>query len=115
MRRPRGSLGATGAGDGTPGAVMLGLEGYATETMGPSVARARVDEIPGTHTMGFDNPVDIVVSLRAKEFQSSGNMRVLIQHRGRTCGADTKDDCSVAELMAQAVLGRRCASAARRV
>jgi L-serine dehydratase len=90
MRRPRGSLGATGAGDGTPGAVTLGLEGYATETMGPSVARARVDEIPGgrrmvvagTHTMGFDNPVDIVVSLRAKEFHSNGMMLVSYDEAG---------------------------------
>jgi L-serine dehydratase len=40
-----GSLGATGAGHGTPGAVVLGLEGNAPETVDPAVAKARVEEI----------------------------------------------------------------------
>ena len=40
-----GSLGATGAGHGTPGAVVLGLEGSEPETVDPALAKARVDEI----------------------------------------------------------------------
>jgi L-serine dehydratase len=75
-----GSLGATGAGHGTPGAVVLGLEGCAPETVDPSVARHRVEEISasgqlaltGTHTIGFDDRTDIVMSLRAMDFHSNG-------------------------------------------
>lgn len=75
-----GSLGATGAGHGTPGAVMLGLEDYAPETVDPVLARARVEEIrgdrklllAGTHTIDFDDAADIVLSLRAMDFHSNG-------------------------------------------
>ena len=75
-----GSLGATGAGHGTPGAVMLGLEGCAPETVDPRLARARVEEIrggrklllAGTHTVDFDDAADIVLLLRAMEFHSNG-------------------------------------------
>jgi L-serine dehydratase len=75
-----GSLGATGAGHGTPGAVMLGLEGCAPETVDPRLARARVEEIrggrklllAGSHTIDFDADNDIVLSLRAMEFHSNG-------------------------------------------
>ena len=75
-----GSLGATGAGHGTPGAVMLGLEGCAAETVDPRLARARVEEIrggrklllAGTHTVDFDAAADIVLSLRAMDFHSNG-------------------------------------------
>ncbi len=75
-----GSLGATGTGHGTPGAVMLGLEGCEPETVDPAVARARVEEIragrklhiAGTHTVDFDPSADIVLLLRAMEFHSNG-------------------------------------------
>jgi L-serine dehydratase len=75
-----GSLGATGAGHGTPGAVVLGLEGCEPETVDPAVARARVEEInagrklllAGTHTVDFDSAADIVLSLHAMEFHSNG-------------------------------------------
>jgi L-serine dehydratase len=75
-----GSLGATGAGHGTPGAVMLGLEGCAPETVDPRLARARVEEIQrgrklllaGSHAVDFDETADIVLSLRAMEFHSNG-------------------------------------------
>src|ERR1700738_1824571 len=40
-----GSLGATGAGHGTPGAVVLGLEGSAPETVDPAVAQTRGEEV----------------------------------------------------------------------
>lgn len=40
-----GSLAATGVGHGTPGAVLLGLEGTAPETVDPDVARKRIVEI----------------------------------------------------------------------
>jgi L-serine dehydratase len=75
-----GSLGATGAGHGTPGAVVLGLEGDAPETVDPAHAKVRVEEInaggklllAGTHTIQFDHATDIVLSLRAMDFHSNG-------------------------------------------
>jgi L-serine dehydratase len=75
-----GSLGATGAGHGTPGAVVLGLEGSEPETVDPALAKARVDEInaggklllAGTRTIQFDHTADIVLSLRAMDFHSNG-------------------------------------------
>jgi L-serine dehydratase len=75
-----GSLGATGAGHGTPGAVMLGLEGAAPEKVDPRLAHARVEEIRGgrklllggTHTIDFDADADIVLSLHAMDFHSNG-------------------------------------------
>ena len=75
-----GSLGATGAGHGTPGAVLLGLEGSAPETVDPAEARSRVDAIradrrlrlAGEHPIEFDPGADIVLSLRAMEFHSNG-------------------------------------------
>ena len=75
-----GSLGATGAGHGTPGAVVLGLEGCAPETVDPADARARVVEIGslrrlrlmGECEIDFDMTGDIVLSLHAMEFHSNG-------------------------------------------
>ena len=75
-----GSLGATGAGHGTPGAVVLGLEGTAPETVDPVLAKARVEEVhaggklllAGTHTIDFDHTADIVLSLQAMDFHSNG-------------------------------------------
>ncbi|MGX9788755.1 L-serine ammonia-lyase [Mycobacterium sp. MMS18-G62] len=75
-----GSLGATGAGHGTPGAVMLGLEGYEPETVDPAAARTRVEAIQtdrklllcGVHTVDFNPSDDIVMSLQAMEFHSNG-------------------------------------------
>src|ERR1700741_1340026 len=73
-----GSLGATGAGHGTPGAVILGLEGRSPETVDPVLAKARFEEIhgagklllAGAHTIDFDHASDIVLSLQAMEFHS---------------------------------------------
>ena len=75
-----GSLGATGAGHGTPGAVVLGLEGSAPETVDPVLAKARVEEVhaggklllAGAHTIDFDHTADIVLSLQAMDFHSNG-------------------------------------------
>ncbi|MBP1818364.1 L-serine ammonia-lyase [Mycobacterium sp. OAE908] len=75
-----GSLGATGAGHGTPGAVVLGLEDCEPETVDPVVARGRVEEVntggklqlAGSHTIQFDHSADIVLSLRAMAFHSNG-------------------------------------------
>nr|ABP43303.1 L-serine ammonia-lyase [Mycolicibacterium gilvum PYR-GCK] len=75
-----GSLGATGAGHGTPGAVMLGLEGADPESVDPDEARHRVAEIgerrqlllAGEHAIAFDPAADIVLSLRAMDFHSNG-------------------------------------------
>jgi L-serine dehydratase len=85
-----GSLGATGAGHGTPGAVMLGLEGCAPETVDPGLARARVEEIRsggklllgGSHTIDFDDAADIVLSLRAMEFHSNGMVFMALDDDG---------------------------------
>ncbi|PRC45563.1 L-serine ammonia-lyase, partial [Mycobacterium sp. ITM-2017-0098] len=75
-----GSLGATGAGHGTPGAVVLGLEGAHPETVDPEAARARVDEvgadkrlrINGARIIDFDIAADIVLSRRPMDFHSNG-------------------------------------------
>ena len=75
-----GSLGATGAGHGTPGALVLGLEGNEPEAVDPAVAKARVEEIhtggklllARTQTIDFDPTTDIVLSLRPMDFHSNG-------------------------------------------
>ena len=89
-----GSLGATGAGHGTPGAVMLGLEDCAPETVDPGLARARVEEIrggrklllAGTHTIDFDDAADIVLSLRAMDFHSNGLVFLAYDDAGEMLG-----------------------------
>jgi len=85
-----GSLGATGAGHGTPGAVVLGLEGTQPETVDPVVAKARVEEIhagsklllASTHAIPFDHASDIVLSLRAMDFHSNGMVFVAFDADG---------------------------------
>jgi L-serine dehydratase len=85
-----GSLGATGAGHGTPGAVVLGLEGCEPETVDPVVARARVEAInaggtlllAGSHTIQFDHSGDIVLSLRAMDFHSNGMVFLALDSDG---------------------------------
>lgn len=85
-----GSLGATGAGHGTPGAVVLGLEGCEPETVDPAAAKVRVEEIntggklmlAGTHTIQFDHTADIVLSLRAMDFHSNGMVFVALDAAG---------------------------------
>ncbi|UXA13625.1 L-serine ammonia-lyase [Mycobacterium sp. SMC-8] len=75
-----GSLGATGAGHGTPGAVVLGLEGADPETVDPGQARERVRQITdaqrlriaGTREIAFDIAADIVMSLQPMQFHSNG-------------------------------------------
>ncbi len=85
-----GSLGATGAGHGTPGAVVLGLEGSAPETVDPALAKARVAEIhaggklllAGAHTIDFDHAADIVLSLQAMDFHSNGMVFLAFDRAG---------------------------------
>ncbi|MBX7449022.1 L-serine ammonia-lyase [Mycolicibacterium sp. 3033] len=71
-----GSLGATGAGHGTPGAVVLGLEGAEPETVDPESARVRAAEIEhaGRLQLAGERPVsfEIVMLLRAMDFHSNG-------------------------------------------
>ena len=75
-----GSLGATGAGHGTPGAVVLGLEGNDPETVirPPRRSGSRRSTptgkllLAGTHTIQFEHTADIVLSLRAMDFHSNG-------------------------------------------
>ncbi len=75
-----GSLGATGAGHGTPGAVILGLEGADPETVDPDAAHARIAEVAehrqlrlaGERVIDFDMSADIVLSLQAMDFHSNG-------------------------------------------
>jgi L-serine dehydratase len=89
-----GSLGATGAGHGTPGAVVLGLEGNAPETVDPAVAKARVEEInaggklllAGAHAIQFDHTTDIVLSLRAMDFHSNGMVFLAFDSAGEELG-----------------------------
>jgi L-serine dehydratase len=85
-----GSLGATGAGHGTPGAVVLGLEGTAPETADPVLAKARVEEVhaggklllAGTHPIDFDHTADIILSLQAMDFHSNGMVFVAFDSAG---------------------------------
>jgi L-serine dehydratase len=75
-----GSLGATGAGHGTPGAVMLGLEGCAPETLDPQDGRDRVERITadralvldGGRSITFTPAEDVVLSLHPMAFHSNG-------------------------------------------
>ncbi|MCW2687656.1 MAG: L-serine ammonia-lyase [Mycobacterium sp.] len=75
-----GSLGATGAGHGTVGALLLGLEGNRPETLDPAAGRERVEEIrrgrrllaDGARPIAFDVADDIVMSLRTLDFHSNG-------------------------------------------
>jgi L-serine dehydratase len=75
-----GSLGATGAGHGTLGAVMLGLEGAQPETVDPVAGRVRVEGIQtdhklllgGVHTIAFSPSEDFVLSLQPMDFHSNG-------------------------------------------
>ncbi len=67
-----GSLGATGHGHGSDRAVLLGLEGEDPETVDTSHAVARVEAVradrkialDGTHRIGFDPDVDLVLHRR---------------------------------------------------
>jgi L-serine dehydratase len=71
-----GSLGATGAGHGTPGAVLLGLEGAQPESVDPDVARERAAEIEQTGSLRLagerEVAFEIVMSLQAMAFHSNG-------------------------------------------
>src|SRR5262249_7618900 len=86
-----GSLGATGAGHGTPGAVVLGLEGNEPETVDPAAAKIRSEEInPGCNllwagppTIQFDHTADIVLSLRAMDFHSNGMVFSAVDDTGQ--------------------------------
>lgn len=54
-----GSLAATGPGHGTPGAVLLGLEGNRPESIDPVYARRRVAEIDRTRRLEFGSATPI--------------------------------------------------------
>ncbi|MGK2881302.1 MAG: L-serine ammonia-lyase [Mycobacterium sp.] len=75
-----GSLGATGAGHGTVGAVVLGLAGADPETLDPVAGRARLEEIArsgllqlaGMHPVAFDAKSDVALLLHTLDFHSNG-------------------------------------------
>ena len=75
-----GSLGATGAGHGTIGAVVLGLAGTDPETVEPeqvgplveSVRRTGRLSLAGGRTIDFDIGSDISLSLQRLDFHSNG-------------------------------------------
>jgi L-serine dehydratase len=75
-----GSLGATGAGHGTPGAVILGLEDNEPETVDPVAGRQRIEDVGvggqlllgGVHAIAFDPSADIAMSVQPLEFHSNG-------------------------------------------
>ncbi|CAN3126283.1 L-serine ammonia-lyase [Mycobacterium sp. smrl_JER01] len=75
-----GSLGATGTGHGTLGAVVLGLEGAEPETVDPVAAHTRVEDVrdsrrlclDGGPSIAFDMASDIVLSTTAMDFHSNG-------------------------------------------
>jgi L-serine dehydratase len=55
-----GSLAATGRGHGTLGAVLLGLEGNAPESIDPAYARERVIDIDQTHRVLLGGATEVV-------------------------------------------------------
>ena len=76
-----GSLGATGRGHGSVGAVVLGLAGYAPDTVDPIEARPSVDrvadtgkiELGGRHAVEFSVGDDVVLHRRKRlDFHSNG-------------------------------------------
>lgn len=92
-----GSLGATGAGHGTPGAVVLGLEGSDPETVDPDAAHARIAavaserrlQLAGVHPIDFDMATDIVLSLRAMDFHSNGMVFTALDNDGEVLARRT--------------------------
>lgn len=87
-----GSLAATGAGHGTVGAVLLGLEGSDPETMDPIAGARRVTEIQATGSLriggvreiAFDLHTDLVMSLRTLGFHSNGMVFEAFDDAGAT-------------------------------
>lgn len=87
-----GSLAATGAGHGTVGAVLLGLEGNDPETIDPLAGQQRVAEIgatgtlrvKGTNDIAFDQSQDLVMSLRTLGFHSNGMVFAAFDKSGTT-------------------------------
>ncbi|MEW5811814.1 MAG: L-serine ammonia-lyase [Actinomycetota bacterium] len=81
-----GSLAATGAGHGTPGAVVLGLEGAEPDTVDPDHARTRAEEIQrdGRLRLAGEWPVavEIVMALRAMDFHSNGMVFTAVRADG---------------------------------
>ena len=75
-----GSLGATGRGHGTVGAVVLGLEGCLPETVDPDASRARLAQIREVGRIrladgpevAFDIDSDVALTLRTLDFHSNG-------------------------------------------
>ena len=75
-----GSLGATGRGHGTIGAVVLGLAGADPETVDPADVARRLElariggrlAIAGHHIVHFDVDADISLHLRRLDFHSNG-------------------------------------------
>lgn len=76
-----GSLGATGHGHGSVGAVVLGLEGEQPDTVDPVAARPRVEgvrtggklRLAGEHPIAFSVDDDVVLHRRKRlEFHSNG-------------------------------------------
>lgn len=75
-----GSLGATGRGHGTIGAVTLGLSGADPETVDPAVVARRIElvhtegrlALAGDHIVDFDIDTDISLHLKRLDFHSNG-------------------------------------------
>lgn len=75
-----GSLGATGRGHGTIGAVVLGLSGADPETVDPADVARRLEAVrntrrlslAGLHVIDFDLDVDISLHINRMDFHSNG-------------------------------------------
>ncbi len=85
-----GSLGATGHGHGSPGAVMLGLAGHDPETVDPEAARAKLTlmrnegSVPllGRHRVPFDIDADLVMH-RTKRLPLHPNGMTFAAYQGQ--------------------------------
>lgn len=87
-----GSLGATGRGHGTIGAVVLGLTGADPETVDPADVDRQLElaraggrlAIAGRHVVDFDIDADISLHLRRLDFHSNGMAFEALASDGRS-------------------------------
>ena len=81
-----GSLGATGAGHGTPGAVVLGLEGAHPETVDPDEAHARIAHVSSERRLRLAGEVSIDFDMTMERQPDQKGDRVKIAMSGKFLG-----------------------------
>ena len=91
-----GSLGATGHGHGSVGAVILGLLGHAPEQVEPAAVQGEIQavrdtgklDLPGGRPVAFSVDDDIVLHRRERlEFHTNGMRFLALDDAGTRCAA----------------------------